>query len=214
MELRTRVLSILGAGIIRLCGSTWRVRTVAEEQMEAARVLGPRTIYAFWHGRMLVLSYAYRNSNVHVLASEHRDGELMGQVIRRLGFGHVRGSSTRGGSRAIRELVRKLREGYDLGLTVDGPRGPRHVFKPGPLGIAKLSGCPVVPVAISSKRHWQLTSWDHFQWPWPFTRAQVMFGAPVSVPRDADPETLERMRRDIQNKLQEMTALNDESVCK
>ena len=123
MSLRLRIAAYLGAGLIRLIGSTWRFQIVGQDILDEARGGTKPLIFAFWHGRMLPLSYRYRNQQIHVLASEHKDGELIGQVIRRLGFGHVRGSSTRGGARAIRELVGKLEEGFDLALTVDGPRG-------------------------------------------------------------------------------------------
>jgi lysophospholipid acyltransferase (LPLAT)-like uncharacterized protein len=120
---RISIAALLGAGLIRLWGSTWRVRTINGEYYDEARRRTGPTIYTFWHGRALPLSYVYRGLSIHVLASRHRDGELIGQTIRHLGFGHVRGSSSRGGARAIRELVRKLEEGFDLGITVDGPRG-------------------------------------------------------------------------------------------
>ncbi len=206
------MLSFLGAGVIRILGRTWRLRVVAEHRVDAARKIAPQIIFTFWHGRMLVPSYTHRDSAIQVLASQHRDGELMGQTIRRLGFGHVRGSSTRGGTQAIRDLVSKLREGCDLALTVDGPTGPRHVFKSGPLEIAKLSGCTIVPAAISSRRHWQLSSWDAFQIPHPFSRVQIMFGAPVWVPADATPEALEERRQEIEQALRQLTVENDDSV--
>lgn len=212
MTVKVRVLSFLAAGFIRLLGSTWRLRVIDQDKFEAARELGPRSIYAFWHGRMLGVSYFYRNHGICVLASEHEDGELMGQTIRRLGFGHARGSSTRGGARAIRELVRWVRDGWDIALTVDGPKGPRHVLKAGPLQIAKLTGCPIVPAAVSSARHAQFSSWDDFQLPMPFTRIQVMFGDPVLVPQDATPEVLEAQRQQIEKSLQELTTRNDDSV--
>ena len=137
MSLRLRIAAYLGAWLIRLVGSTWRFQIVGQiAQRDRGRYTFP-LIFAFWHGRMLPLSYRYRNQQIHVLASEHKDGELIGQTIRRLGFGHVRGSSTRGGARAIRELVGKLEEGFDLALTVDGPRGPRYRVKLGTLDAAR-----------------------------------------------------------------------------
>ena len=202
----------MGAGLVRLLGSTWRYRVSGEEHVATARAHGRTVVWAFWHGRMLPLSYAYRGRSIQVLASQHRDGELMGRIIHRLGFGHVRGSSTRGGARAILELVAKLEEGYDLGLTVDGPLGPKHVFKAGPLEIGKLSGCAVVPVAVSSKRHWVFTSWDAFELPWPFTRVSVLFGRPQIVSRDANLEEIERARGEIEKTLRQLTRSNDELV--
>lgn len=136
----------------------------------------------------------------------------MGQTIRLLGFGHVRGSSTRGGARAIRELVARLEEGFDLGITVDGPKGPRYEVKPGPLEISKLSGAPVVPAAVSSKSHWVFSSWDAFEFPKPFTTVYVRFGKPVLVAPEAGPEDLETARADLERILREITDANDRDV--
>ena len=212
MSARVRIGAFFGALAVRLIGCSWRFRVFDEHHVDEARRHAPRLVFAFWHGRMLPLSYGYRNRAVQVLASEHRDGELMGQLIRFLGFGHVRGSSTRGGARAIRELVSKLEQGFDLGITVDGPRGPRFTVKPGPLEISKLSGAPVVPVATSSKSHWVFSSWDAFELPKPFTTVFVRFGAPVVVPPDADPGTLEAKRVELERALRELTEVNDRDV--
>ena len=212
MKVRLRIGAFLGALAIRLIGCTWRFRVFGEDHADAARRSAPHSIYAFWHGRMLPLSYGYRNRSIQVLASEHRDGELMGQLIRLLGFGHVRGSSTRGGARAIRELVSKLEEGFDLGITVDGPKGPRYTVKAGPLEISKLSGAPVVPVTTGSKSHWVFSSWDAFELPKPFTTVYVRFGAPVYVPPEAGPEMLEGKRLELEQTLRDITETNDRDV--
>ena len=185
MSGRLRIAGFLGALLIRLWGKTWRITVVDEGLLDRARRISPSVVFAVWHGRLLALSYSHRSRSIQVLASQHRDGELMGQTIRFLGFGHVRGSSTRGGARAVRQLVEKLHDGFDLGITVDGPLGPRHVFKTGPLEIAKLSGCAVVPITVSSGRRWQLRSWDGFQVPKPFAKVVIRYGEPVTVPGDA-----------------------------
>ena len=209
MTWRVRIGAWVGALAIRVLGSSWRFREVDAHHLDEARRYAPYLIFAFWHGRMLPLSYGYRNRSIYVLASEHQDGELMGQTIRLLGFGHVRGSSTRGGARAIRELVSKLEEGFDLGITVDGPKGPKYTVKPGPLEISKLSGAPVVPVATSSRSHWIFSSWDAFELPKPFTSVLVRFGPPVVVPRDADSGVLEAKRCELERTLRELTDFND-----
>ncbi len=178
---------------------------------DQARRHSPAVIYVFWHGRMLPLSYCYRGLSIQVLASEHRDGELMGQTIRLLGFGHVRGSSTRGGSRAVRELVAKLTEGYDLGITVDGPTGPKHVFKAGPIEIAKISGSWIVPVTTSSRKHWVTTSWDALEVPKLRTGVAIRFGRPVQVPADATAQVIEDKRQEAEDILRAITRSNDES---
>lgn len=209
-----RLTAFLGAGLIRLLGMTWRIRIIDEHFLEAARKKSPRVIHAFWHGRMLALSYNYRDRSVHVLASEHYDGELMGQAVRFLGYGHVRGSSTRGGARAILRLVGKLKAGYDLGITVDGPKGPAYRFKPGPLQIAKLSGCAIIPITASSRRFWSSTSWDVFHVPMPFTKVLIRYGKPVSVPGDASPELLEEKRLEVERILRDVTEENDEAAAR
>jgi hypothetical protein len=212
MSVRLRIAAFLGARAIRIIGCSWRFRVISEEYVEEARRHAPHVIFAFWHGRMLPLSYRYRNRSIQVLASAHKDGELMGQTIRLLGFGHVRGSSTRGGARAIRELVARLEEGFDLGITVDGPKGPRYAVKPGPLEISKISGAPVVPAAVSSKSHWVFSSWDAFEFPKPFTKIYVRFGKPVLVPPDAGPDDLEARRVELEQVLREITDVNDRDV--
>jgi lysophospholipid acyltransferase (LPLAT)-like uncharacterized protein len=159
---------------------------------------------------MLALSYIYRNRDAHVLASAHRDGELMGQTIRRLGYGHVRGSSTRGGTKAILDMVEKLQSGFDVAFAVDGPRGPRFQAKPGPIQIAKMSGAAILPVTAGSRWKKQLNSWDAFQVAYPFTEVRVDYAEPIVVPPDADPETIEKKRLELESKLNAITKSNDD----
>ncbi len=212
MSARFRITAFLGAFLIRLIGCSWRFRIIDEEYMTETRKTASALIFTFWHGRMLPLSYRYRNRAIHVLASQHRDGEFIGQTIRFLGFGHVRGSSTRGGAKAIRELVGKLEEGFDLGITVDGPKGPRFEVKPGPIEISKLSGAPIVPVTTGSKSHWTFSSWDAFELPKPFTEIHVRLGKPVFVPPDADGDMMEVKRKELEEILRQITAINDQTV--
>lgn len=209
MDWKLRMKALLGSAVIRLLGHTWRI-DFDESSLEEVRARHPVLIYAFWHGRMLPLSFTHRSRAIHVLASEHRDGELMGQAIRFLGFGHVRGSSSRRGTRAILELAEKVREGYDVALTVDGPKGPLFVVKPGVIEIAKLTGIPVVPITAGSRRHWTFSSWDKFQFPKPFTRVYVRHGEPVYVNTDAGTEQVEACRALLEQRLREITGENDE----
>lgn len=206
------VISVAGATAIRLLGWSWRIEYHDAHFVDRARAASKTIVYAFWHGRLLPLSFTHRHRAIQVLASEHRDGEMLGRTIRRLGFGHVRGSSTRGGARAIRELVQLLRDGYDLGITVDGPKGPRYEVKPGPLQMAKLSGAAILPITASSRRHKAFTSWDGFQLPLPFTRVSIRYGEPVRVPPDADASLLEAKRIELERILRAITAENDDTV--
>jgi lysophospholipid acyltransferase (LPLAT)-like uncharacterized protein len=209
VDAQTGIKALLGSLLIRALGSTWRIH-FDEGEIEGVRTRHPAVIYAFWHGRLLPLSFTHRHRSINVLASEHRDGELMGRTIRFLGFGHIRGSSTRRGARAILELTEKVRRGFDLGITVDGPKGPRFVVKPGSLQIAKLTGAPVVPITTSSNRHWTFNSWDEFQVPKPFARVYVRHGEPVFVDANAEEEGIEAARQLLEDRLREITRLNDE----
>jgi lysophospholipid acyltransferase (LPLAT)-like uncharacterized protein len=201
-----------GAAVIRTLGFTWRIRVEDEELFERARTLSPRVIFAVWHGRMLPFAFTHRNRRVHVLASQHRDGEMLGQTIRRLGFGHVRGSSTRGGTRAILELVEKVRAGYDVGLTVDGPRGPRGVVKVGVVEVARQTGAAIIPITSASDRHRTFQSWDAFELPAPYARVVVRYGEPLLVGADADRVIVEARRQDVERELTRITDAADRSA--
>jgi len=206
------LVSITGASVIRLLGATWRIRVEQEEFFERARTLSPCVIYAVWHGRALPYAFTHRDRHVHVLASEHRDGEMLGQTIRRLGFGHVRGSSTRGGARAILALTETVRAGIDVGLTVDGPRGPRGVVKPGVVEVARQTGAVIVPITSASDRHRVFKSWDAFELPLPFARVVVRYGEPMPVDPDLDREGVEARRLDVERELTRITEEADRSA--
>jgi len=201
-----------GAVVIRTLGATWRVRTENPELLERARGMGPQLIFSFWHGRLLPLLLAHKNERIHVLASEHADGEMLGQTIRRLGYGHVRGSSTRGGMRALRELSQKVRAGFDVGLTVDGPKGPRGVVKSGAIEVARQTGAVIIPLTSASERHRTFNSWDAFELPHPFARVVVRYGEPMVVAADADRAQVEVRRLDLERELTRITAEADRSA--
>jgi lysophospholipid acyltransferase (LPLAT)-like uncharacterized protein len=130
------------AWLVRVWGRTWRIEIIHDGGRAPAPV-----IYAFWHARLLALTYVHRGGGGAVLISRHADGELIARIVERLGFVTARGSSTRGGSRAVLELLERIREGRVVGITPDGPRGPALQFKEGAIQLASLSGAPLVPVA-------------------------------------------------------------------
>jgi hypothetical protein len=212
VSLRLAVESFLAAQVIRLLGSTWRIRVVHPEREAQARARGRPVIYTFWHGRLLPLSFTHRGRAIQVLASIHRDGERMGRTIRHLGFGHLRGSSTRGGTEALRRLVGRVRAGYDLGLTVDGPRGPRHVVKMGAVAVAWMTGAALLPVATAGRRRWVFSSWDRFEVPRPFTEVVIHYGEPLWVPPEVDREELETYRVELEGRLRRITEEADGEV--
>jgi lysophospholipid acyltransferase (LPLAT)-like uncharacterized protein len=206
IPIHTGAASFFGAQMIRLFGVTWRVEWRGRDLLADARRISPQVIFAFWHGRLLVLSFSHRHRNIQVLASEHRDGDLMGRTITWLGFGHLKGSTTRGGARAIRDLSGILRNGFDIGLTIDGPRGPRGVVQQGAIELSRLTGSAIVPVSNSARPRRLVHSWDRFQLPHPFARVVVAYGEPLIVPAGAGREERERFRLLLAERLCHLTA--------
>jgi lysophospholipid acyltransferase (LPLAT)-like uncharacterized protein len=144
---------------------------------------GEPVVFVTWHGRLLPLLHLYRRRGLVMLVSQHRDGEYLTRLGKGLGYAAVRGSSTRGGYPALRQLVRELRGGRSLAITPDGPQGPRERFKPGALQAARITGAPVIPVMAGADRAWWIEGWDRFLVPKPFARVRVMVGKPWHVPR-------------------------------
>lgn len=197
------LLGRLSAGAICLLGGTLSVRMIGEEYLERAREGGRKVMYAFWHEGLLVATYAFRRQGIRVLVSQHRDGELIARAIERMGYGTIRGSTTRGGTRALFRMAAAGAAGNDLGVTVDGPRGPRLQVKPGTLIIAGRSGLPIVPFAVASRKPWELSSWDRFMVPRPFSTAAIAFGEPLEVPGDIAVDRIEPYRTKLQQRLLE-----------
>jgi len=207
-----RLLSFLGSLFIKLLGMTWRIEWRGEEHLKRARSVSNQVVFSFWHGRLLALSFTHRYRNIQVLASEHEDGDLMGKTIERLGFGHLKGSTTRGGARALRQLTSVLRKGLDVGLTVDGPRGPRGEVQQGAIEIARMSGSVVVPVSNSARPRKLFSSWDRFQLPYPFAKVIVEYGEPIIVPPDASEKERAEKRMELQMTLHGLTEKLDREL--
>ncbi len=204
-------LQILGAqyggtALVRALGLTLRFRIENAEHYQTLREAGRPVIFVLWHAQLLPLVYLHRRQNVVALVSEHRDGEYIARIMRRLGFGTARGSSSRGGSRGLRELVHAARSGHDLAVTPDGPRGPAHELKMGALTVGRLTGCPLVPVAAGATRAWRAASWDRFLIPKPFATIHVKYGPPVRVARSASPEELEDQRVRVEKEMKRLTS--------
>jgi lysophospholipid acyltransferase (LPLAT)-like uncharacterized protein len=178
-----------GHFLVVALGRTWRVRHVGEERVARAR-FGPGrgpVLYAFTHGVLLPLTFTHRDRGIRVLVSQSRDGEIIARILGRLGFDTARGSSTRGGDRAALRLAAMGREGHDLAVTPDGPRGPRGSVAPGVAIVAARGAAPIVPVAVASRPAWNARSWDRFLVPPPLARVWVVYGDPIEVPAGAAP---------------------------
>lgn len=189
---------------LRSIMATVRFRVDGAEHHLRRRREGKPVIFVLWHGRLLPLAYLHRDEGVVGLTSRSGDGEYITQLLLQLGFGAVRGSSSRGGGPALRGLVREVRAGRSLALTPDGPRGPRQKMKLGPLVAAQLSGAPLVPVVAGANRAWWVGKWDRFLIPQPFSRIRVLYGPAREVPRGASPFELERRAAALEAELNTM----------
>jgi lysophospholipid acyltransferase (LPLAT)-like uncharacterized protein len=150
--LKLSVLPPVGAALIRGIARTMRHETRGQEAVDALYREGGHAIIAFWHAQQLMIPIGYRGTRAHVLISQHGDGEIIARIIARFGHGAVRGSSTRGGAKALRALIKLARSGQDVAVTPDGPKGPRQVAKLGIIQLAKVTGLPIVPVAFACSK--------------------------------------------------------------
>lgn len=186
---RVRWIVRVGVWVIRALAVTWRIETVNGEPLAAARRSGQRVIFALWHGELLPLLWHQRGENVAIVISDHRDGEIIARIAESLGYATVRGSTSKGGSRALIGLMREIDAGRDGAITPDGPRGPAHVFAPGAAVAAQRTGALIAPIRAQASRAWRLKSWDRFLIPKPFARVRVSLGPLTGVtaasPREA-----------------------------
>lgn len=180
LDWRTRVAIRMVGWLLGALGATWRLRVHGRAALLARDANAPRVVFTLWHGQMLPIIYAHRQPTA-VMISEHRDGEILAQILGRLGFSAIRGSSSRGGARALLAAVKMFKTGVDVAITPDGPRGPRHSYAPGALVLASRAGAAIVPIVAHSDRKWRLRSWDVFEIPKPFARVTIAYGTPLRV---------------------------------
>jgi lysophospholipid acyltransferase (LPLAT)-like uncharacterized protein len=185
--------------LIKLIGSTVRWQVEGWENWEAANRNGLIPIYTFWHNRVFLSTYFWRQRRIVVMTSQSFDGEYIARFIQRFGYGAARGSSTRGAVGAVIEMARLMRAGCPTAFTIDGPKGPRYVAKMGAVLLAKKTGQPILPFTITADHFWEARkSWDAFQIPKPFSPARVTIAPPIFVPADADENTLNAKRDELQ----------------
>jgi len=200
-----RIVAALAALLVRLWMSTTRVRThCGDGQPHPLDPADGRMIYAFWHETLLA-PIAVR-PQARVLISQHRDGELIAQVCQWLGLGVIRGSTARGGSQALLEMIRGDNDGSHLAITPDGPRGPRRELKPGVVMVASQTGLPIVLIGIGFTRAWRASSWDRFAVPLPFSTLVGVMSEPILVPKDLDRPALKHFQQQIEQQLLALTA--------
>jgi len=201
-RLQARLIPAFGYPLIAALGSTLRWRAEGLEHLDAVARAGRQPIMAFWHGRILPATVYFRRRGIVVITSENFDGEWIAGIIERFGYGTARGSTSRGGRKALRQLTRDMAAGKPAAFTIDGPRGPARVAQPGALWLAKATGNPVVPFHIETDRHWTLNSWDRTQIPKPFAVSAIAIGEPLYVAPDTDASGLNEATRALQQQLQ------------
>ena len=205
-------IAVLGFAARLLYGLVLKtVRPVMGEdgaEVLAAFARNERVVVAFWHGQLALMQAAYRGrgAGICIQVSQHSDGEIITRAVRPYGVRAARGSATRGGLGSVRRMLEAFRQGYDLAIALDGPRGPRHRAKPGAIRLGQATGARLFPVACAPRRGYAFGSWDRFIVPMPFTRLYYAFGTPLCVPRDADDAAIERARAALESQLARLTA--------
>ena len=196
-------IAAIGVPVIAALGSSlnWKVEGHEHLHLEGNH---RRPILAFWHGRVLSATYFFRNRGIVVMISENFDGEWIARIIQQFGFRTSRGSTSRGGARALLQLKREMMRGQPAGIAVDGPRGPAGKAQPGAVWLAKLTGNPVVPFHKEASKFWSLTSWDRTQVPRPFSTVAMVVGQPIEVAADADAPHLEAKRVELEQSLHDL----------
>jgi len=207
------LLCWLAANYIRLVYVTSRWREEGREPANEWMRSGRPYIAAFWHGRLLMAPTGWRSrAPLSVLISQHRDGEMIARTMHHFGAHTVRGSTSRGGSKALRELLVAVKNGRNAVITPDGPRGPRMRAQSGIILLARLSGAPIVPATYAVSRRKLASSWDRFVIALPFSRGIYLWGAPIHVARDADDEALEMARLELEDSLNALTETADRRI--
>ena len=212
-RIKTTVISRGGGALITNLLRSGRQELIHGEEWERDILLarGP-AVFILWHGRLLPCSFRYRGHGLATLITRNRDGDYITGMIESWGYHVIRGSSSRGGSEALRQIVRLLRQGMSVALTPDGPRGPRQKMKLGPIQAARLANVPIVPVSASAVSAWYFGSWDRFLVPKPFTRIPVAFGPPITVSPDTPVDQLEAVALRAEESLNEITRMVDEAA--
>jgi lysophospholipid acyltransferase (LPLAT)-like uncharacterized protein len=204
------LLCWLGSLYIRFVYLTGRWRVVNGGHAELLWAEGKPFILAFWHGRILMMPKSWRSTvPIHMLISQHRDGQLIARTVSHFGIDTVAGSTTRGGSAALRGMLKFLKAGECVGITPDGPKGPRMRATSGIVTVARLSGVPILPATFSTRWRRLLGSWDRFAVALPFSEGVFVWGDPISVPRDASEEELDHLRLVVEASLNAITVEAD-----
>jgi lysophospholipid acyltransferase (LPLAT)-like uncharacterized protein len=195
------LIGALGYPLIALLGLTLRWIVDGAHYHDAIVRSGRQPILSLWHGRILAGTLYWKGHGFVVITSENFDGEWIARIIERFGYGTARGSTSRGGRKAILQMIRDMKAGRPAGFTLDGPRGPARVAQGGAVWLASATGNPVLPFHLEASSNWSLRSWDRTQIPKPFSTVALAVGEPMEVPGDASGEVLEQSRQELERRL-------------
>jgi lysophospholipid acyltransferase (LPLAT)-like uncharacterized protein len=203
--IRYRLGGLLGRLLATALLITVRFRTEKRERFDRFADRGEPVLYALWHGRLLPLTYFHRGRGIAAMISRSADGEYIARMVAGWGFEAVRGSTSRGGGEALREVARRIRGGQSVAITPDGPRGPRQRVQPGVVLAAQLTGAAILPVVAGCSRAGWPGGWDRFCIPKPFSRVVVVYGEPRHVPRELGESDLRRHMDELEQEMNELT---------
>jgi len=204
---------MLGAGYLRLVQITGRWEVRDWQTMQALIDENRPIILCFWHSRLIANAFGWKSDKpLHQLSTPHRDGKIAAATYNRLGVKTIWGSTSKGGSEAVRAMLKVLKHGGIISITPDGPRGPRQRMQKSAIDIARMSGAVLVPVSNSMSPFKMLGTWDRMIVPLPFAKGIFAVGQPVEVPRDASPEQLEEIRNTMEQTLNQMTQRLDKET--
>lgn len=209
-RLQIRVLGFAFYVFTNLIGKTVRFEFEGWEHLENIERDGKIPILAFWHNRIFLAAYYFRFRGIVVMSSQSFDSEYVARFIQRLGFGIVKGSSTRGGVGGLIEMIRLVKKGFPTGFSVDGPKGPIYQAKTGIIMLAKKTGNSILPFSVEAENFWTIKSWDKLQIPKPFTRAKIFVGEAVDVSKDAGGEQMDEKHLELQKKLDNLVAIGEQ----
>jgi lysophospholipid acyltransferase (LPLAT)-like uncharacterized protein len=202
-QFQAAAIGLLGAPVIEALGGTYRWIEHGGSRFDDAARSGKAPILALWHGRILAATLYFRDRGVIAMTSENFDGEWVARIMRRFGYGAARGSTSRGGARALAQLRRDMAAGHSAAFTVDGPRGPARVAQPGAVWLAGATGHAILPFHIEASRFWTVNSWDNHQVPKPGSDVAIAIAEPVLVP-DTHEETVQQKLGELQRTLEKL----------
>ena len=191
--------------VIKLLSGTMRIEIINGQLQDDYLREGKPLIFAFWHGRLLMMPTGYRRKRVAIPISLHQDGEFISRTVKYFGLRSIRGSTTRGGFSAMREMLKASEKGYDIAITPDGPRGPRYRVQNGIIELARRTGMTIIPLTFNASRKKVFRSWDRFLLPHPFSRGVFISGNPLLVPQQMNKGVFEQTRLLLERRLREIT---------